>query len=102
MTSRALRRNADQQSISITIHRDFFHALRVAGSFAFVPELLTRTRPKPGLAGLQRALQAFVVHVGEREHAPRLSVLHDRGRQTLLVQLYLVDVHRTTTPRSRR
>ena len=57
-------------------------AQEVAGGLPLVPQLLARARPEPDLAGLARARERLLVHVGEREHLAGAGVLDDAGGQS--------------------
>src|SRR5467141_2178673 len=81
-----------------------YDSLLITGGFALVPQTLARTGPEPGLMLCQSSFEDFLIHISERQHFERVGVLKNRRNQAALVELYFChgNLHRTTTPRSRR
>ena len=80
------------QRVLIAVRRDGDDVLIIAAGFALEPELMTGAAVKAGKPGFQRALQAFTVHVGQRQHFLADGV-HDDGRdQTLFIKLEFFNV----------
>jgi hypothetical protein len=68
-----------QQRVLVAVVAQRLEAHDVAGGLPLVPQLLTRARPEPDLAGLARAPLRLLVHVGEREHLAGAGVLDYAG-----------------------
>src|SRR6266404_3611106 len=104
VTSRPRRLNSHDERIAVAIQQHIGDALSVAGSLALVPKLRSRTRPEPRLPSLQRSIQALSIHVSQHQYAARVSVLHNGGHQTALIELHVVNCHfhLTTNPRARK
>src|SRR5215211_4523694 len=70
-----------EDRVLVAVEADLLDALDVARRGALVPQLLARARPEPRLAGLARAPERLVVHVGEREDLAGAGVLDDARKQ---------------------
>src|SRR5215213_702092 len=100
VTSRSGRINHDDDGIRIAVERKTHDHLRVARRFAFVPELVSRSRPEPRLFGFECSRETLSIHVGEREHFSGRSILHDSRNQPTVVETNLVEInHLTSSPR---
>ena len=77
MAGRAGLFDQHQQGVVVAVSVEGHHLLHVPAALSLLPELLTGTAEKPGVAGLQRLLQALPIHVGQHQHLFGMHVLHD-------------------------
>jgi len=75
----------NQKCVLITIVKNIFNALDIAGGLALFPELLSRTAPVPGEAGFDRLLKRGSVHVRDHQYLVRFPVLDDSGYQAFFI-----------------
>src|SRR5690349_17648047 len=59
--------DAQQKRVLVAVDPDLDDALDLPGRLALMPEGLARAGPVPGLAGLDRAGEALLVHVRDHE-----------------------------------
>ena len=104
MAGRTARFDLNEDSILIAIETHLHDLLRVAGGFAFVPELLPASAPEICFTLLEGELKRFFIHECDRQHFTGACVLDDGGNQTIGAKFGVFQnaVHRITTPRSRR
>src|SRR5689334_11157934 len=90
--------------ITVTIDLQIYNSLGVPRGLALVPELVTRTAPKPGLAAFDRSTETLAVHVSEHQHLHRLSVLNYCRNQSATIKFHCIecDIHLSKIPCSRR
>src|SRR6185369_3898917 len=88
VTSRAMRPNGNQDRIVITIGCHRHNALCVAGCGAFVPQLVSRSRPKPRLSSFDRMTQAVCIHVSEHQYVAGICILDYCGNEPALVEFH--------------
>ena len=70
-----------EHGVEVAVEAQRLHRLRVAGGRALVPQLVARAAVEMHLAGLARALQRLVVHVGQRQDLAGGPVLDDAGHE---------------------
>ncbi len=76
--------------IAVAVQPQRAHLLHVPARRPLVPRLLARAAPQVKLAGLARARQRLLVHVGEHQHLAAAPVLHDTGHEAPLVVCDLI------------
>src|SRR3954454_1225672 len=75
-----------EQRVRIAVPAQLAHALDVARRLPLVPELVPRAAPEPGLAGLARASESLLVHVGNRQDLARVPVLDHTREQAVFAE----------------
>ncbi len=85
MARRARRLHQREQRVAIAVDAQRPHGLHVAAGFALVPLFAARAAPQVQLAGLARALQRLLVHIGERQHLAAAPVLHHARHEAIAV-----------------
>src|SRR6266849_4768095 len=104
MTGRAVGYHQNSERVIVAIQIHLYYSLPIAGGLTLVPQTCARTGPEPGLVLCESSLEAFPIHISERQHLERIGVLDNRRHQAVLVKFNVCDVnlHLTTTPRSRK
>jgi len=85
MAGRACLFDFYKKRVFITIVKNIFNTLDIAGGLALFPEFLSRTAPIPGEAGFDRLLERGSVHVRNHQYLVGFPILDDRGDQTLFI-----------------
>lgn len=85
MASRTFLIDQSQQAIAVTIHAEIDQFLRVAGTFAFDPETLTRPRPIGHALGVQRLCNRIGIHPRHHQDFTRFGILRNTGNETLFI-----------------
>src|SRR5699024_4460374 len=67
----------NQQRILIAVTFYVNHLLDMAGCSPFIPQLLSGTAVKPGVAGFQSFLQTLPVHISQHQHFSRILFLNN-------------------------
>jgi hypothetical protein len=67
--------NANQESIRVTIYKDFNNLLGIAGCLSLVPQLAAASRPEIGLAFFYGKLQGLCTHISHHQDFSCLGVL---------------------------
>ena len=87
VTGGAVLVHADHQGVVVAVGGDVDDVLGVAGRLALAPEFLAGAAPEAGALFLDGDLQAFLVHIGQRQHLAAGPVHDDGGDEPLLVKL---------------
>ena len=65
----------EDHRIQITVHQDLLDQLRIAGFFAFFPELVPGAGPVSRLAAFQGFVPGFFIDLGQHQHFIGFPVL---------------------------
>jgi hypothetical protein len=78
------------EGILVAVDQDLMHFLHVSRCFAFHPQFTARAAPVRRMAGFDRLLQAFPVHVCLHENFACAEILRNGRHQTLVVEFHIL------------
>lgn len=74
--------------VLITVGSNLNHLLNVSGRRAFTPKGSLRSRPVPGVAGLNRLGERLFIHVSEHQQSPGLCIGRDSRDQAVAAEFW--------------
>lgn len=84
--SAAVYLDLDEEAVLIIIDHELDHMLSETGLLALDPEFFAGAAVVGGLAGLDRELHGFTVHMSEHQHLSRLNILGDAGKNFVQIK----------------
>ena len=89
-----------QKRVAIAIGSGRYQLEAVAGGLALRPKLVAGTAEKSNVPTPERLLERLPIHEAEHEHLAARCVLHDGGREPLLIEFEIHTGHRMGNPRA--
>ena len=103
MTCRSRLIDFNEKCILIAVVKDFFYSLNMSGGFTFLPELLSRTAPKPGDVRFHCFSQRLGVHVRHHKNIKRNSILdHCRDEPFIVIFQVVGYLHKSVLTQSEK